>query len=248
MSSFQGLRRINLISAYWAMGLLLFAPFVHAQNGGPENFVPPANMDADVGGTVVYPNSRGAPSNQTQAPPRNMGVPLPENQTSDTTPGDAWSNQGTPDPGTLPLAPRPVLRPFNFDNPTLRYDATMKRDIFYFRSLTDLYRKNEPIPLVVTPPGVAPVIPREMSEDPLQNADLTSFEVLGILWEVAKPRAIIKDAKGQIHTIYKGTKIGIKGGSVAAIREGEIVVIEYWEEDDKIVKKPRMMVIKDRVR
>jgi Tfp pilus assembly protein PilP len=77
--------------------------------------------------------------------------------------------------------------------------------------------------------------PKEVSVDPLQNIDLNSVTVLAILWDVSKPRALIKSGD-KLFTIVKDAKIGRNGGVVAGIREGEVVVSESYEEDGKIFR------------
>ncbi len=76
---------------------------------------------------------------------------------------------------------------------------------------------------------------KEVSTDPLQNIDLNTVTVLAILWDVSKPRALIK-AGENLFTIMKDAKIGRNGGVVAGIREGEVIVSESYEEDGKVFR------------
>lgn len=81
--------------------------------------------------------------------------------------------------------------------------------------------------------------------DPLQRYDLDQLTVLGILWDVRQPRALVKDSDGGIHTLVKNTKVGHNNGYVAAIREGEVVVIEsYEEEGGATMQRPRVLELK----
>lgn len=77
--------------------------------------------------------------------------------------------------------------------------------------------------------------------EPLQTYDIDQLTILGILWDVRQPRALVQDGDGKVHTLVKHTKIGRNNGYVAAIREGEVVVIEAFEDGERIVKKTRVM-------
>jgi type IV pilus assembly protein PilP len=80
--------------------------------------------------------------------------------------------------------------------------------------------------------------------EPLQKFDLNKLEVLAILWDVAHPRAMIKDPSGEIHMVTRGQKVGRNDGYIVAIREGEIVVMESFEDGAKIVKEPKILSLK----
>lgn len=80
--------------------------------------------------------------------------------------------------------------------------------------------------------------------EPLQRMDLDKLLVVGILWAVKNPRAVIKDTSGGLHTIQLYSKIGRHNGYVAAIREGEVVVLESFEEDGKMNKQFRILELR----
>lgn len=62
--------------------------------------------------------------------------------------------------------------------------------------------------------------------EPLQQFALNELKVIGIIWDVGKPKALVVDPKGKSHIIAESAKMGKDFGYVAAIREGEIIVIE----------------------
>jgi type IV pilus assembly protein PilP len=68
----------------------------------------------------------------------------------------------------------------------------------------------------------APQIPLE----PLQRFALSELKLIGIIWDVGMPKALIVDPTGKSHIIAENTKMGNGLGYVAAIREGEIIVVE----------------------
>jgi type IV pilus assembly protein PilP len=110
------------------------------------------------------------------------------------------------------------------------YDPTGKRDPFKpFRVIRVSSTRKE--------------IPREQLE-PLQRWDLDRLQIIGILWDVGVPRAMIRDPDGTVYTIIKNSKIGRNEGYVAAIREGEIVVVETKYDEDRPIKETRVIEFK----
>lgn len=77
--------------------------------------------------------------------------------------------------------------------------------------------------------------------DPLQLYDLNQLRVVAIVWGVKKPRAMIKDPVGKLHVVSKDTKIGRNNGFVALIREGEVVVVEPFEEAGVTTAQTRIL-------
>ena len=95
------------------------------------------------------------------------------------------------------------------------YDPSGRRDPF--------------IPFVDPNPNTAEkgkkVLP-EAPADSLQSYDLGQFKLTGVLWNVGDPKAMVTSPTGKIFLVKNRTKIGRNDGFVAAIREGEIVVVE----------------------
>lgn len=65
----------------------------------------------------------------------------------------------------------------------------------------------------------------------LQRFDIGTLKLVGIIWDVKRPRAMITDPDGKIHIVGPNAKIGPRNGYIAVIREGEIVVVETVEGD-----------------
>jgi type IV pilus assembly protein PilP len=63
----------------------------------------------------------------------------------------------------------------------------------------------------------------------LQRFDINTLKLVGIIWDVKRPRAMITDPGGKIHIVGPNAKIGPRNGYIAVIREGEIVVVETVE-------------------
>lgn len=60
----------------------------------------------------------------------------------------------------------------------------------------------------------------------LESFDLDQLSVVGILWDVSPPKALILGPQEQMYLVRPKQKIGRNGGYVAAIREGEVVIFE----------------------
>lgn len=61
---------------------------------------------------------------------------------------------------------------------------------------------------------------------PLERKDLGQFKLVGIIWDVKEPRAMVEDTDGLGYTIKVGTQIGDKDGKVKLIKPTEVVVEE----------------------
>lgn len=109
-----------------------------------------------------------------------------------------------------PISPEmtdPLLEGFFED---VGYVPTDKRDPFLpYQSPTFKLAQAEQAPL-----------------EPLQKFALNELKLIGIIWDVGKPKALIEDPGGKSHIIIENTKMGNGMGYVAAIREGEIIVVE----------------------
>ncbi|KHD89949.1 MAG: fimbrial assembly protein [Bdellovibrio sp. ArHS] len=80
--------------------------------------------------------------------------------------------------------------------------------------------------------------------EPLQRWETDRLQIVGILWDVSTPRAMVRDPDGAVFTVTKNSKIGRNEGFVAAIREGEIVVVETKYEDGKSIKESRILELR----
>ncbi len=111
------------------------------------------------------------------------------------------------------------------------YDPTGKRDPF------------KPFKAIQTGGGSTATAPGGASKavDPLQRWDLDRLQIVGILWEVNRPRAMVRDPDGGVYTVLKNSKIGRNEGVVTAIREGEIVVVETFYVDGATQKESKVM-------
>ncbi len=67
---------------------------------------------------------------------------------------------------------------------------------------------------------------------PLQSYDLDQFKLVAVMWDIRTPRAMFMDPKAQVHIVGRDERIGRKNGYIAAIREGEVVVVEQIKNEE----------------
>lgn len=78
---------------------------------------------------------------------------------------------------------------------------------------------------------------------PLERFELGQLKVVGIVWDIKEPRAMIEDTAGLGYTILVGTPIGGSEGKVKAINRNEVVVEESFQ-DFSGKKKAREVLLK----
>ncbi|HEX7673026.1 MAG TPA: pilus assembly protein PilP [Bdellovibrio sp.] len=219
----------------FAVSMKFMAP-AHSQ-GAPSNGDLPPEFMKEVESTQVPP--AGTPSAAATPGHAESGTkPGPA-----ATPGKAAQQPPAPpaQPAAPPVAPAPEEMPLgdavnapqasgssdSMPRDEYIYDPTGKRDPFKpFRVIRTKVEKTE-TPL-----------------EPLQRFEIDRLQIVGILWDVKTPRAMVKDPDGAVYTVTKNSKIGRNEGYVAAIREGEIVVVETKYEDGKAIKENRVMEFK----
>lgn len=194
--------------------LLLFALLVKAQNPS-ENGVP------------------STPLQTPEAPPpavENLPTPPP----LDSIPKEGTSQPTDVDPASQQMPPaesgmtemQNLVPPGESVATEFKWDPAGKRDPFRPYKIRVL-QQNEETPI-----------------DPLSLLDLSQIKVVGILWNTQKPRAVIQDSTGRRFTVFKKTKIGINRGVVVEIREGEVVVIEVFDDGfGNVVKEPKVLTL-----
>jgi type IV pilus assembly protein PilP len=69
--------------------------------------------------------------------------------------------------------------------------------------------------------------PRE-NLSPLERLELGQLKIVGIVWDIKEPRAMIEDRAGLGYSVKIGTPIGSNEGRVKAIYRSEVVVEEFY--------------------
>lgn len=68
------------------------------------------------------------------------------------------------------------------------------------------------------------------SVEPQRRWSLRHYNLVGIIWNVSRPKAMITDKNGTLFMFYVGDKIGNNEGQITAIHNGEVVVREKGSE------------------
>jgi type IV pilus assembly protein PilP len=78
----------------------------------------------------------------------------------------------------------------------------------------------------------------EANSSPLEKFDLSQLSVMGIIWGVEEPRALIKDPTGKGYIVRAGTPIGKNKGRILRIEDNKVVVKEtYLDHLDRATTK-----------
>jgi Tfp pilus assembly protein PilP len=72
---------------------------------------------------------------------------------------------------------------------------------------------------------------------PLERLDLTQLKVVGVVWDIKEPRAMVEDSTGLGYVVKVGTPIGNNGGTVKVIRRNQIVIEESFDDIYGVHKK-----------
>lgn len=74
---------------------------------------------------------------------------------------------------------------------------------------------------------------------PLQRWDVEKFNLKGVIWDTAVPRALLVDPDGLGHVVRVGTYVGRNWGKVSAITPAGVVVTEEYQTlDGELVVNP----------
>jgi type IV pilus assembly protein PilP len=65
---------------------------------------------------------------------------------------------------------------------------------------------------------------------PLERFELGQLKIVGIIWDLKEPRALIEDTAGLGYVVKVGTPIGSNDGTVKAIGRSQVIVEEFYED------------------
>lgn len=199
-----------------ALALLLSSSFASAQM--MPKTVPPPPPPAAPAAPAPAPATPPPPA-APAAPTGNIPMPPPP------------SNAGT---GTLPPPPPPG-DPFVNVTPDNAL-ADIIEDYEYLGG-----DKRDPF---LPYEGASSAVVNEPSF-PLQKFDLDQLKVVGVIWKVKNPKALILDPTGKSHFVSVNARIGRNNGYIAKIREGEVVVVESFSDPDgRVSYQTRMIKLK----
>lgn len=78
---------------------------------------------------------------------------------------------------------------------------------------------------------------------PAQRFALEELRLVGIMWDVREPKAMFMDPEKEVLMLGRDESIGNKNGYIAAIREGEVVVVEALRKRGEIIYRTRVLRI-----
>ncbi len=109
------------------------------------------------------------------------------------------------------------------------YDPTGKKDPFKPYRAPRLRGDNRP---------QAPI-------DPLANVEVTQLRLVAVIWNTPKPRAVVTDPQNRNFILFKNMRVGRNEGVVVDIREGEVVIVEKFDDGfGNTVREARILDIK----
>lgn len=79
-------------------------------------------------------------------------------------------------------------------------------------------------------PRSQPVRRPPESLSPLERYELGQLKLVGIVWNIQEPRAMVEDSAGLGYSIKVGTPIGPNDGKVMAIQPAEVVIEEVYTD------------------
>jgi len=85
-------------------------------------------------------------------------------------------------------------------------------------------------------PFRSPLMPKKINTSvrenlsPLERVDLGQLKIVGIVWSIKEPRAMIEDTAGLGYVVRVGTPVGNNDGTVKAIQRDQIIVEEYFAD------------------
>jgi type IV pilus assembly protein PilP len=65
---------------------------------------------------------------------------------------------------------------------------------------------------------------------PLQRYEIGQLKLVGIIYNVSPPRAMVEDSSGLGFILTPGTPVGPNGGVVTAIEPRQVVVVEWYTD------------------
>lgn len=71
--------------------------------------------------------------------------------------------------------------------------------------------------------------PRE-NLSPLERYEIGQLKLVGVIWDIKEPKAVVEDGAGLGYIIKVGTPIGSNEGKVKEIRTNEVVIVETYTD------------------
>ncbi len=204
-SSLYLVAMVTALAATYYLGL---APLLHAQ--------------AD------FPDMPAFPEVKPTAPPANVNTPPPAEKPADVPELPAQSDMPpTPPPAKAPAPPvsRPSISPAS--------GILFKHTKSYVGELSNPDRDPFRKPLYILELEEKSLKPQKTEEiriddkiEAIRRWPLRDYRLVGVIWDVRNPKAMIVDPSNTMHLLKRNYRIGDKDGIISAISEGTITVIQ----------------------
>ncbi|WP_409479322.1 pilus assembly protein PilP [Pseudobdellovibrio sp. HCB154] len=193
------------LAATYYLGL---APLLHAQ--------------ADFPDMPAFPEAKPtSPTAQPAAPPPGKPADIPD------MPEDAAV--AAPPAPPKPVAPPPPSRP----NISPATGILFKHTKSYVGELSNPDRDPFRKPLYILELEEKSLKPQKTEEvriddkiEAIRRWPLRDYRLVGVIWDVKSPKAMIVDPSNTMHLLKRNYRIGDKDGIISAISEGTITVIQ----------------------
>jgi type IV pilus assembly protein PilP len=76
--------------------------------------------------------------------------------------------------------------------------------------------------------NVRPNIRRRENLSPLERYEFGQLKLVGVIWDVKEPRAMVEDSAGLGYVVKVGTAIGVNDGKVKTISSNAITIEEFY--------------------
>ncbi len=199
------------LAATYYLGL---APLLHAQADFPD-------MPAFPEAKPVSPAATAQPATPPPAPGKPAAADIPD------MPEDA-SAVAQPAP-PKPVAPPPPSRP----NISPATGILFKHTKSYVGELSNPDRDPFRKPLYILELEEKSLKPQKTEEvriddkiEAIRRWPLRDYRLVGVIWDVKNPKAMIVDPSNTMHLLKRNYRIGDKDGIISAISEGTITVIQ----------------------
>ena len=174
---------------------------------------------------------------QAGTAPRASAAPVPAaTQNPAATPADAAADPVPAGNGAAAGGIQPQT-PGDEDRPT---GEASELEGFLEPFIYDIVNRRDPFqPYADYVPSDQPGNTRPLT--PAQRFDLDQLKLVGIMWDVKDPKALFLDPEQEVLTVGRDDGIGNHNGYIAAIREGEVVVVEAIRKRGDIIYKTRVL-------
>jgi type IV pilus assembly protein PilP len=205
--------------------------------GEAEGAAAPAEPQATA--PMPAPTNAQPPDSGNPGPPPS---PQPRAQQAPPPPQQAAPQQMPGAPAARPANPKPGDDIDLLNAASQANSGIAELEGFLEPFIYDIVNRRDPFQAYaeyVPPEDTGP--PRALS--PAQRWDLEQLKLVGIMWDIKDPKAMFLDPEEEVMILGRDESIGNRNGYIAAIREGEVVVVEAIRKRGDIIYRTRVLRI-----